>query len=227
MGIAKLLLLAVCACDSVFRVAESWGLRLKAPVSDETRGASSRPGPPPEEGSAQQRDWFPLYFAWFLSFTMGWINSAAKVSMYYCGTLCASIGLAARWGYWLATAVVAIFLIQLLVWTCNWVVFPLWRHLTALWRYLRGHGGWYEVANLHGILVFRPKWVGPRGSEEWTSAYVQTEVRGRGNNRDPHDLLATDGVAIARLRHGTLRGRTNRFGIKIECDAVHSASHES
>ena len=145
--------------------------------------------------------------------------------MYYCGTLCASIGLAARWGYWLATAVVALFLIQLSVWTCNWVLFPLWRHLTALWRYLRGRGGWYEVVNLHGIRVFRPKWIGPRGSEEWFSAYVQTEVRGRGDNRDPHDLLVTDRVAVARLRHGTLRGRTNRFGIKIECDSVHSASH--
>ena len=244
MGITKLLLLAACACDSVFRVAESWGLGLKSsstegvcPAGDKacptakgtaegTRGASSRPGPPPDvEKSTQQSDWVPFYFAWFLSFTLGWLNSAARVSMYYCGTLCASIGLAARWGYWLATAVVVLFLIQLSVWTCNWVVFPLWRHATALWRYLRGRGGWYEVVNLHGIRVFRPKWIGPRGSEEWTSAYVQTDVRGRGDNRDPHDLLVTDGVAVARLRHGTLRGRTNRFGIKIECDSVHSASH--
>lgn len=40
-----------------------------------------------------------------------------------------------------------------------------------------------------------------------------------------HDLLVTDGVAIARLRHGTLRGRTNRFGFKTECETVRSASH--
>ena len=136
------------------------------------------------------------------------------------------IGLAAKWSYWLATAVVAIFILQLLVWTFNWVLMPTYRHLQALWRYLRGHGQWYEVAHMHGVRIFRPKWVGPRGREEWTSGYVQQEVRGRGEGREPLDLLVTDGTAmIARLRHGTLRGRTNRFGFKAECDAVHASSH--
>ena len=102
---------------------------------------------------------------------------------------------------------------------------PTYRHLQALWRYLRGHGQWYEVAHMHGVRIFRPKWVGPRGREEWTSGYVQQEVRGRGEGREPLDLLVTDGTAIARLRHGTLRGRTNRFGFKAECDAVHASSH--
>ena len=61
--------------------------------------------------------------------------------------------------------------------------------------------------------------------EEWTSAYVQNEVRGRGDNREPHDLLVTDGIAIPRLRRGTLRGRTNRHGFRAECESVHSSSH--
>ena len=34
----------------------------------------------------------------------------------------------------------------------------------ALYRYLRGYGGWHEVMTLHGVGTFRPKWYGPKGS---------------------------------------------------------------
>ena len=67
--------------------------------------------------------------------------------------------------------------------------------------------------------------LGPKGQDAWTAEYVQQGVRGRGHNREPHDLLITDGVAIARLRHGTLRGRTTRNGYKLQGTAIHSASH--
>jgi hypothetical protein len=83
----------------------------------------------------------------------------------------------------LATGVIVLFLVQLAVWTLNWIIFPLCKHAWALWKYLRGYGQWHEVAHLHGIRVFRPKWIGPRGKEEWTSGYVQNDVRGRGANR--------------------------------------------
>ena len=76
-----------------------------------------------------------------------------------------------------------------------------------------------------GISVFRPKWVGPKGQSAWSAEFVQQEVRGRGENRDPFDLLVTDGVAITRLRHGTLRGRTNRNGYRLNGGTVHGASH--
>ena len=81
------------------------------------------------------------------------------------------------------------------------------------------------MAHLHGISVYRPRWTGPKGQDAWTAEYVQQGVRGRGHNREPHDLLITDGVAIARLRHGTLRGRTTRNGYKLQGTAIHSASH--
>lgn len=99
----------------------------------------------------------------------------------------------------------------------SWVVCPVAKHALALWRYVRGQGQWHEVAQL--------QWVGPAGREEWSAAYVQQEVRGRGEPREPHDLLVTDGVAVARIRHGTLRGRTNRHGFKLEGEGVFSASH--
>ena len=107
-------------CDPLLKLTESWGLtnllqlRAGAPPevceagqqcesdasteeSDRFRGV--------EEESQQDQDWM-LKAKW------------------YRGTLCASIGLAARW---VATATVAIFILQLLVWTCNWVLVPTYR----------------------------------------------------------------------------------------------------
>ena len=119
--------------------------------------------------------------------------------------------------------VVAVFLLQLGVWTITWIILPIAQHSYALVQYLRGRAPWHEVASLHGLSTFRPSWVGPRAGTEWSSAYIQQEVRGRGDSREPHDLLVTDGLAVARLRHGTLRGRTNRHGFKCSCNGVHSS----
>ena len=59
----------------------------------------------------------------------------------------------------------------------------------------------------------------------WTAQYVQQQVRARSENREPLDLLVSDGAAVARLRHGALRGRTNRHGYLAVCTEVHSSSH--
>lgn len=146
-----------------------------------------------ESKGTQQRDFaWPFGLSWLAKINLRLIADATAFGLEYCGTLCASIGLAAKWSYWLATGAIVLFMIQLTVWTLNWIICPLGKHAWALWKYLRGYGQWHEVAH------------------SW---------------HDPHDLLVTDGVAIARLRHGTLRGRTNRFGFKTECETVHSASH--
>ncbi|CAE7617473.1 kptA [Symbiodinium sp. CCMP2592] len=143
----------------------------------------------------------------------------------YCGPLCSSILFAVRWTYWLMVGIVGVFLLQLGVWTYTWVVFPIVVHSRALVRYFRGDAPWSEVSRLLGERPFRPNWKGPCAGEPWSVAYVQSEVRGRGLNRLPHDLLITDGTAIARLRHGTVRGRTNRHGFICACDEVKASSH--
>lgn len=179
------------------------------------RGSHSSPDP--EEDA--------LWLWWFIKV---WWLSLIKFTdsgLVWCGALCTSVGIAARWSYWLAVAVVGIFILQLLFWTITWVLCPFLRHVTAFYRYIRGHGGWHEVTTLQGTPVFRPKWVGPKGQSAWSAEFVQQEVRGRGENRDPFDLLVTDGVAITRLRHGTLRGRTNRSGYRLNGGTVHGASH--
>ena len=233
------LLSILLVCDPLLRVTESWGIGIlgspkkgdnscaageSCPKAAEEKGEGLRGVPPRPEPETRQR-WWPVGFQWLIKISLRLIHDAASTSLEYCGTLCASIGLAARWSYWLATVTVVLFLVQLTTWSFSWVIIPAAKHLTALWRYLRGSGQFYEVAHLHGVRMFRPKWIGPRGREEWSAGYVQHEVRGRGEGREPFDLLVTDGTAIARLRHGTLRGRTNRFGFKAECDTVHSCSH--
>ena len=161
-----------------------------------------------------------------------WVRICVKLflqvwdnGVHYCGTLCASIGLAAKWSYWLLTGIVSVFLLQLLVWTYTWVLYPVWVHSRALWNYSRGHGTWSDVTRLQGQRPYLPAWKGPSTGEAWTAQYVQREVRGRGANQKPFDLLIADGVAVARLRHGTIRGRTNRHGFLCQCDEVRASSH--
>ena len=113
------------------------------------------------------------FFALWLNFLM-WI---ADTGFVYCGTLCTSVGYAARWAYWLAMAVVGVVCLQLAVWTVSWVIIPLFRHTHALYRYLTGQGPWHEVVRLHGLTSFRPRWRGPGSANAWSSQDVQQEVR--------------------------------------------------
>lgn len=185
------------------------------------RGVFSRPGfldNIAERASTGQ-------WGWLAKFAWRFVGEIFVQGIAWCGTLCNFVGIAASWSYWLMVGVVAVFLLQLGVWTVTWILLPLAQHSYALVQYLRGRAPWHEVASLHGLSTFRPSWVGPRAGIEWTSGYIQQDVRGRGEAREPHDLLVTDGLAVARLRHGTLRGRTNRHGFKCACAGVHSSSH--
>ena len=47
----------------------------------------------------------------------------------WCGTLCNFVGIAASWSYWLMVGVVAVFLLQLGVWTVTWILLPLAQQL--------------------------------------------------------------------------------------------------
>ena len=204
-------------------------------LENEKGEGSPKKGKIPETRQESSKSWGWFQSATFLEMVwgLGWFYKIgikvflrlADSSLTYCGTLCASLGFAARWMYWLAVAVVGVFLLQLGVWTVTWVLFPVLRHFLALWRYLRGQGTWHDVVSLHGVGSFRPEWVGPNVGTPWTAQYVQQQVRARSENREPLDLLVSDGAAVARLRHGALRGRTNRHGYLAVCTEVHSSSH--
>ena len=175
------------------------------------RGGRSRPAQTGPETSQEtrHRSWRATFESigryWWVRIWVDLILQVAENGLHYCGTLCASIGLAAKWSYWLLTGVVIVFLLQLLVWTYTWVVHPAWVHSRALWRYCQGTGTWSDVTRLQGQRPYIPTWRGPGTSNPWTAQYVQREVRGRGLNQRPLDLLVADGVAVARLRHDNQR----------------------
>ena len=195
------------------------------------RGGRSRPAhsDPKDSQDTSYRFWKATFESvskfWWVRIWVDLILQVAENGLHYCGTLCASIGLAAKWSYWLLTGVVIVFLLQLLVWTYTWVVHPAWVHSRALWRYCQGTGTWSDVTRLQGQRPYIPMWKGPGTSTPWTAQYVQREVRGRGLNQRPLDLLVADGVAVARLRHDTIRGRTNRHGFVCVCNEVRASSH--
>ena len=112
---------------------------------------------------------------------------------------------------------------QLTYWSFVWVIKPILVVVYALTRYVLGHGSWEAVLRGSGELPYEVKWTGPRGQLPWAVNYVQDQVRGRGEQQLPYDLLITDGVAVARLRHGAVRGRTNRHGFLCRCDSVHGS----
>ena len=82
-----------------------------------------------------------------------------------------------------------------MVWTYTWVIHPAVIHSRALWRYCQGTGTWSDVTRLQGLRPFIPTWKGPGTGSPWSAQYIQREVRGRGANQRPFDLLVADGVA--------------------------------
>ena len=207
-------------------------LRNRTEAGPRDRGGPSRPDP--GLGSNKTWDWWSVAWdgayhyvgnSWWIKMWVRMLLQVAENGISYCGTLCASIGLAARWSYWLLTGMVLVFLLQLLVWTYTWVIHPTWIHSRALWRYCQGTGTWSDVTRLQGQRPFIPVWKGPGAGTPWSALYIQREVRGRGPNQKPFDLLVADGVAVARLRHGTIRGRTNRHGFLCQCEEVRASSH--
>ena len=134
------------------------------------RGGTSRPVPEGSKDDGHGTSWWSVAFEraygylgadWWLSMGIKMLLRVAEDGISYCGTLCASIGLAAKWSYWLLTGVVLVFLLQLMVWTYTWVIHPAVIHSRALWRYCQGTGTWSDVTRLQGLRPFIPTWKGP------------------------------------------------------------------
>ena len=104
------------------------------------------------------------------------------------------------------------------LWTC--VICPFGRVTWFVCRYLGGKAPWAASTDTDEPSP-SPNWCGPGAPRLWTSLYVQKEVRGRSvDQRLPHDLLICHEGAYARLRHGPLKGRTNRKGFSCAYDEV-------
>ncbi|CAE7671785.1 unnamed protein product [Symbiodinium sp. CCMP2592] len=77
---------------------------------------------------------------WYFRILAGVLWEIWEGGLTWCGTLCASIGLAARWTYWLATTTILLGMLQLTYWTYAWVVRPIIVVIGALLHVLWGTG---------------------------------------------------------------------------------------
>ena len=98
-----------------------------------------------------------------------------------------------------------------LVTTAWWALRGAWAacsmFLRAVRRLVRGDGTAHDLQSAIGPAgAFRPHWVGPAGNADFTAEYVQQEVRGRGETRQPYDLLVNADGCVALLTRGRLRG---------------------
>ncbi|CAE7226211.1 TRPT1 [Symbiodinium sp. CCMP2592] len=82
---------------------------------------------------------------WYFRILAGVLWEIWEGGLTWCGTLCASIGLAARWTYWLATTTILLGMLQLTYWTYAWVVRPIFVVIGALLQYVAGRGTWEAV----------------------------------------------------------------------------------
>jgi hypothetical protein len=111
-------------------------------------------------------------------------------------------------------------------WVIVWVILPLSGIAVTTFQYLRGDASWAAVREARGAGHALIAWVGPKGQEPWTSEYVKTFVRGRGEQRLPLDLLISDDISMARLRHGAIRGRADRHGFKMNSQGSQALIHD-
>ena len=182
------------------------------------RGGPPPPPPPLDSGdpgaSGNEFDsWLYQCWRWVLWSLESW-----------CGPFCWRIGAAARAAGYLMVSSVTFFVFYgaFVVWTC--VLHPAGRLAWFVCRYLVGRAPWATPESTDAPAP-RPEWCGPEFPRPWTSLYVRKEVRGRSlDHRQPHDLLVCH-EGDARLRHGPLKGRTNRKGLVCAYDEVHGCSN--
>ena len=184
------------------------------------RRRSPPPAPTPNataEGNEEQRPAAEAKSQRWCDF--GW---AMEGGLQFCGWICTSIGFASRWGPWLFRAFYITFWLQSALFLWKWLVLPCVLCLTTVWEYLMGITKWADTAP-GAQSRFRVGWVGPHVSTPWSNEHVQS-VKARGEKRAPHDLLVTDGAAVARIVHPAISQRANRHGLMVDYESVHSCS---
>jgi hypothetical protein len=205
---------------------------LEALMSREDWSASWEGGPtsifstpsPPQPLGGERLTWTTR--AWWRSNYYEAFKGLARESLSYCDTWYTRLHLLARWAKWCVVVCAVILLGYSTKWTIVWVILPLWGLGAALFLYLRGDSSWAAVREAQGAVPTQIAWVGPKGQEPWTGEYVKKFVRGRGEQRCPLDLIVSDDVSMARLRHGIIRGRADRRGFRMNSQGSHVQVHD-
>ena len=95
----------------------------------------------------------------------------------------------------------------------------------VLRRFWDGGASLADVRASFDGAVFLPSWYGPQAAAPFSNDYVQSELKGRGEQRKlNHVLVHVDGM-VARLSRRTPKGRTNPHGHTFRYDAIEACSH--
>ena len=135
-----------------------------------------------------------------------------EASREYCGGFCRTIEFILTWGpmlFYLLWLLPSAFFWLFLVHCWNNYLFAFGKALWQLFLLAAGKREWADVRRATGEKIFRPSWTGPRGHTPFSHDYITNDVKGRGRNQLPKDLLISvvlDGYEeIARLRHSGLK----------------------
>ena len=121
-------------------------VRRRAPSSDRRRHSEPTPGapPPPPEPVTPSSSPGPHSHGWrFWWETMGgWF----KGGMTICGWVCTTLGFAARWTWHFTLLAASVALANAMYLIYRWVIMPVTRICTSVYRYAVGRQRWSETA---------------------------------------------------------------------------------
>ena len=183
--------------------------------------------------------WSPIkaFFAWFQRTQAAPVKTVLwkiyEAGRDHCGGFCHTLEFIFAWGpmllyvlWLLPTAFLWLFLVRF--W--NSYCFAFGKAMWQLFLFAAGKRDWADVRRATGEKIFRPGWTGPGGHTPFSHDYITNDVKGRGKNQLPKDLLISvviDGYEeIARLRHSGLKtSKPSARGFTAKCDSVISCSN--
>jgi hypothetical protein len=165
---------------------------------------------------------FELINYWFslvIYFTASIQNYVCQVAVFIECTVVGTIGQVQTiltWGWWTFMFASVLIFFMLSRYLVLYLLVPFSRLLKEIYWYMCGDNTWADVKAAQGEPVTRISWVGPEHRQQWDTQYISTNVRGRGVDRKPCDLLISLNQHVARIRHGDVKGRTTRHGFNLE-----------
>ena len=178
--------------------------------------------------------WSPIkaFFAWFHK-TISGPTKAVLWKIYeagrdYCGGFCYTVEFIVAWRpmflyilWLLPTAFLWLFLVHF--W--NNYCFAFGKAMGQLFLFAAGKRDWADVRRATGEKIFRPRWTGPGGHTPFSHDFITTDIKGRGQNQLPKDLLISVTIngyeEIARLRHSGLKtSKPSARGFTAKCDST-------
>ena len=187
--------------------------RWEIPPTEINQSAHSDPGSGPGGWNPFGRLNTFMFYVFRISYSLqsGLCSAAESVECAFTEVM-GKMNLVIEWSYWALVATTVWVLLLITRYVVIYMAVPFGTLLGEVYWYMCGQRTWADVDAARGNPVTRASWVGPEHRQQWDAQYIQQNVRGRGPDQLPLDLLISVDQSVARIRHGTVKGRTNRHG---------------